>query len=75
MSGLDMVAHTCKPSYSRGREWEDHRLRQKWSKSYGNPILTKKPGVVVLADNHSYEVGTGKRIVVQAQIQQKCKTL
>jgi hypothetical protein len=37
-----MVAHTCNPSYSGGRDQEDHGSRPDQANSSRNPIL-KKP--------------------------------
>jgi hypothetical protein len=36
------VAHACNPSYSGGRQQEDHVLRPAWANSLGNPI-SKNP--------------------------------
>jgi hypothetical protein len=36
------VAHACNPSYSGGRDQEDHSSRPAWAKSWRDPIL-KKP--------------------------------
>jgi hypothetical protein len=36
------VAHTCKASYSGGREHEDHSLKPVWANSSQDPI-SKKP--------------------------------
>jgi hypothetical protein len=36
------VAHTCNPSYSGGRDQEDHSLKSAWANSLWDPIL-KKP--------------------------------
>jgi hypothetical protein len=33
------VAHTFNPSYSGGRDQEDHGLKPTWANSSGNPIL------------------------------------
>jgi hypothetical protein len=33
------VAHTCNPSYSGGREEEDHDLKPVWANSSQGPIL------------------------------------
>jgi hypothetical protein len=35
------VAHACNPSYSRGREQEDHCSKSAWANSSRNPILKK----------------------------------
>jgi hypothetical protein len=37
-----MVAHTCNPSYSGGRDQEDHGLKPDWANSPRDPIF-KKP--------------------------------
>jgi hypothetical protein len=37
-----LVAHACNPSYSGGRDQEDHRLKPAWANSSQGPIL-KKP--------------------------------
>jgi hypothetical protein len=37
-----LVAHTCNPSYSGGREQEDHDLKPAWANSSQDPI-SKKP--------------------------------
>jgi hypothetical protein len=33
------VAHTCNPSYSRGRDQEDCSLKPVWANSSRNPTL------------------------------------
>jgi hypothetical protein len=35
---LVLVAHTCSPSYSGGRDQEDHSLKLAQASSSGNPI-------------------------------------
>jgi hypothetical protein len=41
-------AYAYNPSFSRGRDWEDHHLRPAWAKSSQDPVLTNKNlGVVV----------------------------
>jgi hypothetical protein len=35
------VAHTCNPSYSGGRNQEDHGLMAAWANSLPDPILKK----------------------------------
>jgi hypothetical protein len=37
-----LVAHACNPSYSGGRDQEDHDSKPAWAKSSQDPIL-KKP--------------------------------
>jgi tRNA A22 N-methylase len=37
-----LVAHTCNPSYTGGRDQEDRSLKPAWANSLRNPIL-KKP--------------------------------
>jgi hypothetical protein len=37
-----LVAHTCNPSHSGGRDQEDHSLKPTWAISSRDPIL-KKP--------------------------------
>jgi hypothetical protein len=34
-----LVAHTCKPSYSGGRDQEDLGLKPAWANSLRDPIL------------------------------------
>jgi uncharacterized protein YdcH (DUF465 family) len=36
------VAHTCNPSYSKGRDQEDHGSKPAWANSSWDPLL-KKP--------------------------------
>jgi hypothetical protein len=36
------MADTCNPSYSRGRDQEDHGLKLAWANSSWDPILKKK---------------------------------
>jgi hypothetical protein len=33
------MAHTCNPSYSGGRDQEDHGSKPAWENSLQNPIL------------------------------------
>jgi hypothetical protein len=44
------VAHACNPSYSGGRDQEDHGLKAAWANSLRDPIskkpITKKAGGV-----------------------------
>jgi hypothetical protein len=44
------VAHTCNPSYSRGRDQEDHSLKPVWANSSQDTIskntITKRAGGV-----------------------------
>jgi hypothetical protein len=47
------VAHCCNTSYSGGRDQEDHHSRPAQTKSYRDPILINKPGMVV----HAYAKG------------------
>jgi hypothetical protein len=35
------VAHTCNPSYSEGRDQEDHGSKPAWGSSLRNPVLKK----------------------------------
>jgi hypothetical protein len=37
------VAHTCNPSYLRGRDQEDGHLKPAQAKSLGDPVLKKYP--------------------------------
>jgi hypothetical protein len=37
-----MVAHTCNPSSSGGRDQEDHGSKLAQANSFGNPISKKK---------------------------------
>jgi hypothetical protein len=37
-----LVTHACNPSYSRGRDQEDHGSKPAWANSFQDPIL-KKP--------------------------------
>jgi hypothetical protein len=36
-----LVAHICSPSYSGGRDEEDHNVKAAWANSYRDPILKK----------------------------------
>jgi hypothetical protein len=40
--GQALVAHTCNPTYSGGRDQEDHGSKPAWANSLRDPIL-KKP--------------------------------
>jgi hypothetical protein len=33
-----LVAHTCNPSYSRGRDQEDQVLKPAWANNLGDPV-------------------------------------
>jgi hypothetical protein len=37
-----LVAHTCNPSYSKGRDQEDHGSQPAWANSSRDTILKKK---------------------------------
>jgi hypothetical protein len=39
------VAHTCNPSYSGGRDQEDHSLKRGWANSLRDPI-SKIPNTI-----------------------------
>jgi hypothetical protein len=41
-TGQALVAHTCNPSYSRGRNQEDGSSKPAWTNSLQDPI-SKKP--------------------------------
>jgi hypothetical protein len=61
------VAHFYNPSYSRGRDWEDHDSRPVWAKSSQDPISTNKSWVwwhtpVVLAMQEVYIGGYWSRL-------------
>jgi hypothetical protein len=60
MSGV--VANTCNPSYSGGRELEDHSSRTAQAKKLAR--LHLKLGMVVHALDPSYVEGICKKIVV-----------
>jgi hypothetical protein len=47
------VAHGCNPSYSGGRDQEDHGSKTAWANSSWDPILKKK------LQNRSGEVAQG----------------
>jgi hypothetical protein len=36
-----LVAHSCNPSYSGGRDQEDHRSKPVWANSLQDPISEK----------------------------------
>jgi hypothetical protein len=36
-----LVAHTCNPSYSGGRDQEDHGSKPAWGNSSHDPVSTK----------------------------------
>jgi hypothetical protein len=38
---LAPVVHTCNPSYSEGRDQEDHGSKPSWANSLQDPILRK----------------------------------
>jgi hypothetical protein len=38
------VAHTCNPSYSGGREQEDHNLKPAWANSSQDPAVAQDVG-------------------------------
>jgi hypothetical protein len=60
---LNIVAHTCNPSYSGGKDQEDQGSRPAWAKSK-IPYQQKKLGMVACASYPSY-VGSISRIVAQ----------
>jgi hypothetical protein len=43
---LGTVAHTCNPSYSGGRDQEDHGSEPAWANSSKDPILKIQKGLV-----------------------------
>jgi hypothetical protein len=43
MIGQVLVAHTCNPSYSGGRDQEDLGWKPPWANSWQDPISKKKP--------------------------------
>jgi hypothetical protein len=49
------VVHTYNPSYSGDRDQEDHSLRPAQVKSYPDPILAKKLGMVVHICDSNYK--------------------
>jgi hypothetical protein len=69
-----MVAHACKPSYSGGRDLEDHSWRTAQAKSSQDPISSnKKLGIVVHACHSSYSGNGNRRLVVQAGLDQNTR--
>jgi hypothetical protein len=42
-----MGMHACDPSFSKGRDQEDHGWRSAWAKSYQDPISINKLSMVV----------------------------
>jgi hypothetical protein len=65
---LGTVAYFCNPSYSGGRDQEDHSLRPVQAKNLQGPISTNEKLSVVMHTCHpSYVGSTNKRIVVQAR--------
>jgi hypothetical protein len=38
-SGWELVAHSCNPTYSEGRDQEDRGSKSAWANSSQNPIL------------------------------------
>jgi hypothetical protein len=67
-----MVAHTCNPTYSGGRDQEDLCMRPAQAKSQPAHISINK--LMVGACNPSYEGSINKRIEVQAN-RKKLETL
>jgi hypothetical protein len=63
-----VVVHTCTPSYSGGRDWENCSLRPSWVKSWWEPSLTNKPGMVACA---SYVSSVGRRTAIWGWLQAK----
>jgi hypothetical protein len=61
-----MVDHSCNPSYSGGKDQEDHCLKPAWAKS--------QPGVVVHTCYPSFREGVN-RVAVQTSPRQKCESL
>jgi hypothetical protein len=54
------VAHTCNPSYSGGRDQEDHSLKPAWVNSFYDPISKNtqhKKGLVTYTCNLSHSGG------------------
>jgi hypothetical protein len=70
------VAHSCNPSYLRGKDRRTVvRDQPAWTKSQQDPISTNKPAVVAHALSSSYAGGRDRRIMVQGQPGQKHETL
>jgi hypothetical protein len=52
-TSLALVAHTCNPSYSRGRDQEDGDSKPAWAKSSQDPI-SKKPFTHTHTHTHTH---------------------
>jgi hypothetical protein len=63
-----VLAHTCNPSYSVGRDQEDHGSRPAKTKS-GRPHLTQWLGMVMHTCDPSYVIGINRRIMIQASLE------
>jgi hypothetical protein len=63
-----LVAHTCNPSYSRGRDQEDHSSKPACANSSGDPILKN-----CITKNWAGEVAQGEGPEFKPQYRKKIK--
>jgi hypothetical protein len=59
------VAHTCYPSYSRGRDQEDHGSKPTTGKSFERPYLGKKP---ITHTQNGWQSGSGCKSACLANV-------
>jgi hypothetical protein len=63
--GWAPVAHTCNPSYSGGRDQEDHSSKPAWKNTSQDPILkipiTKRAGGVAQGEGHEFKPHYSKK--------------
>jgi hypothetical protein len=63
---LEAVAHTCNPSYSGGRDWENHGLTPTQANSLRDPTSTnKKLGMVAHACLPNCAGRVNRKIMIQ----------
>jgi hypothetical protein len=67
-----LVAHTCNPSYSGGRDQEDRGLKPAWANSFQDPNL-KIPDTKQGWWSGSSDRAPSVRSLIQTQILQKKK--
>jgi hypothetical protein len=61
-----LVAHACNPSYSGGRDQEDHVLKPAWANSSWDPIFKKRAGGVSQGVGPEFKPQYHKKKVVVA---------
>jgi hypothetical protein len=67
MEGPGAVAQACIPSYSRGRDCEDHNSRTAWVKKSSKRLhLNQRLDIMVCICDPSYVESINRRIMVKA---------